>query len=62
MDPRNIGSHEWGGGGEVSPRKSVVQSYCQCEVTFRVSDFQNREESVHRRDGKNIEFITEILF
>ena len=46
----------------MSPRKSVVQSYCQCEVTFRVSDFQNGEQSVHRREGKNIEFITEIVF
>ena len=39
------------GGGEVSPRKSVVQSACQCDVTSRVSDFQNGEQSVHRRDG-----------
>ena len=40
-----------GGGGEVSPRKSVVQSACQYDVTSRVSDFQNGEQSVHRRDG-----------
>ena len=40
-----------GGGGKVSPRKSVVQSACQYDVTTRVSDFQNGEQSVHRRDG-----------
>ena len=41
-----------GGGGEVSPRKSVLQSACQYDdVTTRVSDFQNGEQSVHRRDG-----------
>ena len=39
-----------GGGGEVSPRKSVVQSVCQYDVTSRISDFQNGEQSVHRRD------------
>ena len=39
------------GGGMVSPRKSVVQSACQYDVTTRVSDFQNGEQSVHRRDG-----------
>ena len=43
-----------GGGGEVSPRKSVVQSACQYDVTSRVSDFQNGEQSVHRRDGIKI--------
>ena len=40
-----------GGGGEVSPRKSVIQSACQYDVTSSVSDFQNGEQSVHRRDG-----------
>ena len=40
-----------GGGGEMSPRKSVVQSACQYEVTSCVSNFQNGEQSVHRRDG-----------
>ena len=40
-----------GGGGEVSPRKSVVQSAGQYDVTSRVSNFQNGEQSVHRRDG-----------
>ena len=45
----------------MSPRKSVVQSACQYDVTSRVSDFQNGEQSVHRRD-KNFDFITEILF
>ena len=39
------------GKGEVSPRKSVVQSACQYDVTSRVSNFQNGEKSVHRRDG-----------
>ena len=40
-----------GGGVEVSLRKSVVQSACQYDVTSRVSDFQNGEQSVYRRDG-----------
>ena len=41
-----------GAGGEgVSQRKSVVQSACQYDVTSRVSDFQNYEQSVHRGDG-----------
>ena len=40
-----------GGEGEVSPRKSVVQSACQYDVTSSVSNFQNGEQSVHRRDG-----------
>ena len=31
-----------GGGGKVSPRKSVVQSDCQYDVTSLVSDFQRR--------------------
>ena len=36
-------------GGKVSPRKSVVQSVFQYDVTSRVSDFQNGEQSVHRK-------------
>ena len=41
-----------GGGAEiVSPRESVVQSACHYDVTFRVGDFQNGDQSVHRRDG-----------
>ena len=52
-----------GGGGEVSPRKSVVQSACQYDVKSRVSDFQNGEQSVHRiQTDKNFAFITEIPF
>ena len=39
-----------GGGGMMSPRKSVVQSACQYDVTSRVGDFQNGEQSVHRKD------------
>ena len=39
------------GVGEVSSRKSVVQFPCQYDVTSRVSDFQNGEQNVHRRDG-----------
>ena len=39
---------------------------CQYDVTSRVSDFQNGEQSVHRRHrsltDKNFDFITEILF
>ena len=53
------------GGGEVSPRKSVVQSAGQYDVTSRVTNFQNGEQSVHRRDRKRriqIDFIAEILF
>ena len=52
-----------GGGGETSPRKSVVQSACQYDVTSRVSDFQNGEKSAHRiQTDKNFAFITEIRF
>ena len=40
-----------GGEGEVSSRKSVVQSTCRYDVTTRVSNFQNGEQSVHRRNG-----------
>ena len=41
--------HRSGKGVMVSPRKSVVQSPCQYDVTSRVGDFQNGEQSVHRR-------------
>ena len=41
---------------EVSPRESVVQSACQYAVTSRVSDFQNGEQSVYRRDGQKFRF------
>ena len=47
---KNIFPPQEGGGGEVSPRKSVVQSSCQYDVTSRVSNLQNGEQSVHRRD------------
>ena len=40
-----------GGKGEVSSRKSVVQSACQYDVTTRVSNFQNGEQSIDRRNG-----------
>ena len=43
--------HRRGGKGEVSSRKSVVQSACQYDVTTRVSNFQNGEQSVDRRNG-----------
>ena len=44
--------NQWGWGGEeVSPKKSVLQSACQYDVTTRVSDFQNGEQNVHQRDG-----------
>ena len=36
-----------GVGGMVSPRESVVQSAYQYDVTSRVGDFQNGEQSVH---------------
>ena len=48
-----------GGGGTLSLRETVVQSACQYDVTSRVSDFQNGEQSVHRRDGRKYD---EILF
>ena len=44
------------GVGEVSPRKSVVQSPCQYDVTSCVSNFQNGEQSVHRM--KRIEILS----
>ena len=44
------GGGGWGW-GKVSPRKSVVQSASQYDVTSRVSDFQNGEQSVHQREG-----------
>ena len=51
------------GGGEVSPRKSVLQSACQYEVTSRVSNFQNGVLSEATKEAdKNFGFITEILF
>ena len=37
--------------GGVSPRKSVIQSACQYDVTSRVSNFQNGEQSVNGRVG-----------
>ena len=49
------------GGGEVSPRKSAVQSACQYGVTSRVSDFQNGKQSVIEETDKNFDLITEIL-
>ena len=52
-----------GGGGGVSPRKSVVQSACLYEVTSRISNFQNGEQSEAIKEAdKNFSFITEILF
>ena len=51
-----------GGGGEVSPRKSVVQSACQYDVTSRVSNFQNGEQIFIEKTDKNFDFITEMLF
>ena len=49
---RNCAEPGGGGGGggqrgKVSPRKSVVQSVCQYDVTSRVSNFHNGEQ----RDG-----------
>ena len=49
-----------GGEGEVSPRKSVVQSACQYDVTSRVSDFQNGNKVFFEETDKNFEFITEL--
>ena len=46
----------------VSPRKSVVQSACQYDVTSRVSDFQNGDKVFIEETDKNFDFITEIPF
>ena len=50
--------------GGLSPRKSVVQSACQYDVTSHVSNFQNGEQSVTfiEETDKNFGFTTEILF
>ena len=41
----------------------MVQSACQYEVTSRVSNFQNGEQSEAIKEAdKNFGFITEILF
>ena len=37
--------------GERCLQENLLQSTCQYDVTSRVSDFQNGEQSVHRRDG-----------
>ena len=42
-------------GWEASLRKSVVQS-SQYDVTSRVTDFQNGEQSVHRGDRQKFRF------
>ena len=44
----------------MSPRKSVTQSSYQYDVTSRVSDLQNGEQSIRRR-GKNFEYLTDKL-
>ena len=54
------GTGEGGGGGEVSPTKSVVQSACQCDVTSRVSNFQKASKVFIEEMDKNFDFITEI--
>ena len=56
------GREEREGGGMVSPRKSVVQSACQYDVTSRVSDFQNGDKVFIEETDKNFDFITEIPF
>ena len=33
----------------MSTSKKVAQSPCQCDITSRGDDFQNGEQSVHRR-------------
>ena len=38
-----VNLNQRGGGGEVSPRKLVIQAAYQYDVTSRVSDFQNGE-------------------
>ena len=45
----------------MSPRKSVVQSACQYDITSRVSDFQSDQVLIEETD-KNFDFITEKLF
>ena len=53
-----------GGGGEVSPRKSVLQSACQYDVTSRVNrvTFKMASKVCIEETDKNFDFITEILF
>ena len=53
-------SGEWG--GKVSPRKSVVQSARQYDVTSRVSDFKMASKVFMEETDKNFDFITEIPF
>ena len=62
--PNNLlmGTQPGGGGGKVSPRKSMVQSACimtsrLASVTFKMASKVLIEES-----DKNLDFITEILF
>ena len=44
-----------GGGGKG---ESVVQSACQYDVTFRVSNFENGEESVHQEERIKISILS----
>ena len=46
----------------VSPRKSVVQSPCQHDVTSRVGDFKMANKVFIEEKDQNFEFITAILF
>ena len=47
----------------MSPRKSVVESACQYDVTSRVSiTFKMASEVFIEETDKNFDFVTEILF
>ena len=48
MPPCVVSSQNLTTRGKVSPGKSVGQSACEYDVTYRASDFQNGEQSVHR--------------
>ena len=51
-----------GSRGEVSPRKSVVQSACQYDVTSASVTFKMASKVFIEETDKNFDFITEILF
>ena len=55
---------EQGAGWKLSPRKSVVQSACQYDVTSRVSDFHFKMASkvFTEETDKNFEFITVVYY
>ena len=49
-------------GGKVSPRKSVVRSACQYDVTLASVTFKMASKVFIEETDKNFDFITEIQF